>query len=242
MLDKPALAALVRLLFYPHILKKNLLYKVLVNLCENGKSRTDLFNLLLSILQDGSGDLASIDKSFAQMSVRHSKATAPQTPKAIGKQRVPSDYFGSMSLPQNDVVPELIVQRCLEALTYIVSSNELSSLFFLTEHELPVGLRRSSSKKGKGKEKQTPQTHYPIVLLLSLLDRASILRTPSIVESVVSLLATVTRPLSSLKDKDKKAEATPDTSAAGATAPPAPSAEPPTDAGGDQPSQVTESK
>ena len=242
LLDKPALAALVRLLFYPHILKKNLLYKVLVNLCENGKSRTDLFNLLLSILQDGSGDLASIDKSFAQMSVRHSKAIAPQTPKAIGKQRVPSDYFGSMSLPQNDVVPELIVQRCLEALTYIVSSNELSSLFFLTEHELPVGLRRSSSKKGKGKEKQTPQTHYPIVLLLSLLDRASILRTPSIVESVVSLLATVTRPLSSLKDKDKKAEATPDTSAAGATAPPAPSAEPPTDAGGDQPSQVTESK
>ena len=97
-------------------------------------------------------------------------------------------------------------------------------------------------KKGKGKEKQTPQTHYPIVLLLSLLDRASILRTPSIVESVVSLLATVTRPLSSLKDKDKKAEATPDTSAAGATAPPAPSAEPPTEAGGDQPSQVNESK
>lgn len=145
LLDKSALAALVRLLFYSHILKKNLLYKVLVNLCENAKSRTDLFNLLLSILQDGAGDLASIDKSFAQMSVRHSKATAPQTPKAIGKQRVPSDYFGSSSFPQDDVVPELIVQRCLEALTYIVSSNELSSLFFLTEHELPVGLRRSPS-------------------------------------------------------------------------------------------------
>lgn len=158
LLDKSALAALVRLLFYPHILKKNLLYKVLVNLCENAKSRTDLFNLLLSILQDGSGDLSSIDKSFAQMSVRHSKAAVPQTPKAVGKQRVPSDYFGSLSLPQNDVVPELIVQRCLEALTFIVTSNELSSLFFLTEHELPVGLRRNSSKKGKGKEKPAPST------------------------------------------------------------------------------------
>ncbi|CDO77710.1 hypothetical protein BN946_scf184969.g61 [Trametes cinnabarina] len=205
LLDKSALAALIRLLFYPHVLKKNLLYKVLVNLCENAKSRTDLFNLLLSILQDGSGDLASIDKSFAQMSVRHNKPTAPQTPKAIGKQRVSADYFGSIALPQNDVVPELIVQRCLEALTYIVSSNELSSLFFLTEHELPVGLRRSASKKGKGKEKQAPQTHYPIVLLLSLLDRPSILRTPSIVESVVALLATVTRPLASLKNKKEDA-------------------------------------
>ncbi|KAI0633753.1 hypothetical protein C8Q77DRAFT_809629 [Trametes polyzona] len=215
LLEKSALAALIRLLFYPHVLKKNLLYKVLVNLCENAKSRTDLFNLLLSILQDGSGDLASIDKSFAQMSVRHSKATTPQTPKAIGKQRVPTEYFGALSLPQNDVVPELIVQRCLEALTYIVSSNELSSLFFLTEHELPFGLRRTASKKGKGKEKQVPQTHFPIVLLLSLLDRPSILRTPSIVESVVALLATVTRPLASLKNKKEdnaegsKAAATP---------------------------------
>ncbi|KAL1945966.1 hypothetical protein VTO73DRAFT_1968 [Trametes versicolor] len=205
LLDKSALAALLRLLFYPHVLKKNLLYKVLVNLCENAKSRTDLFNLLLSILQDGSGDLASIDKSFAQMSVRHSKSTAPQTPKAVGKQRVPTDYFGSLSLPQNDVVPELIVQRCLEALTYVVSSNELSSLFFLTEHELPFGLRRSASKKGKGKEKPAPQTHFPIVLLLSLLDRPSILRTPSIVESVVALLATVTRPLAGLKSKKDEA-------------------------------------
>ncbi|KAI0829944.1 hypothetical protein BC628DRAFT_1314795 [Trametes gibbosa] len=204
LLEKSALAALIRLLFYPHVLKKNLLYKVLVNLCENAKSRTDLFNLLLSILQDGSGDLASIDKSFAQMSVRHSKGTAPLTPKAIGKQRVPSEYFGSLSLPQNDIVPELIVQRCLEALTYIVSSNELSSLFFLTEHELPFGLRRSASKKGKGKEKQAPQTHFPIVLLLSLLDRPSILRTPSIVESVVALLATVTRPLGGLKNKKEE--------------------------------------
>ena len=31
--------------------------------------------------------------------------------------------------------------------------NELSSLFFLTEHEVPVGLRCNFSRKGKGKEK-----------------------------------------------------------------------------------------
>ncbi|KAF9820248.1 hypothetical protein IEO21_01462 [Rhodonia placenta] len=205
LLDKSSMAILVRLLFFPQTLKKTLLYKVLVNLCENSKTRTDLFNLLLNILQDGSGDLASIDKSFAQMSVRPSKQPNPQTPKSVGKQRATSDYFGSLALAQGhtEIVPELIVQRCLEALTYIVSSNELSSLFFLTEHELPAGLRRHASKKGKGKEKQIPQTHYPVVLLLSLLDRPSILKTPSIVESVVTLLATVTRPLASLKDSSK---------------------------------------
>jgi E3 ubiquitin-protein ligase HUWE1 len=219
LLDKVGIAVLVRLLFFPQVLRKTLLFKVLVNLCENAKTRTELFNLLLSILQDGTGDLAAVDKSFAQMSFRNSK---PQTPKAAGKQKAGSDYLTALALPtlQNEAVPDLIAQRCLEGLTFIVSSNELSSLFFLTEHELPAGLRRSASKKGKGKERQIPQTHYPIVLLLGLLDRQSLLKTPSIMESVVGLLATVTRPLTSIKDVKKGPEAS--TSSAAPPAPPAP--------------------
>lgn len=205
LLDKVGVAVLVRLLFFPHVLKKTLLFKVLVNLCENAKTRTELFNLLLSILQDGTGDLAAVDKSFAQMSFRNSK---PLAPKSLGKQKAGPEYLTGLPLPnsQNEAVPDLIAQRCLEGLTYIVSSNELSSLFFLTEHELPAGLRRVVSKKGKGKEKQMPQTHFPIVLLLGLLDRQSLLGTPAIMESVVGLLATVTRPLASLKDHKKPEE------------------------------------
>jgi E3 ubiquitin-protein ligase HUWE1 len=205
LLDKVGVAVLVRLLFFPHVLKKTLLFKVLVNLCENAKTRTELFNLLLNILQDGTGDLAAVDKSFAQMSFRNSK---PPTSKALGKQKAGPEYLTGLALPssQNEAVPDLIAQRCLEGLTYIVSANEMSSLFFLTEHELPASLRRTASKKGKGKEKQIPQTHYPIVLLLSLLDRQSLLRTPAIMESVVGLLATVTRPLASLKDRKEPTE------------------------------------
>lgn len=203
LLDKSGIAVLVRLLFFPQISKKNTLFKVLVNLCENSKTRTELFNLLLNILQDGATDLAAIDRSFSQMTVRASKP--PQTPRTPGKQRAGSDYFSSLPVPHlpSEIVPDLIAQRCLEALTYIVTSNELSSLFFLTEHELPVGLKRPASRKGKGKEK-APQTQYPIVLLLGLLDRQSLLKTPSMLESVVSLLDTVTRPLTSLKDAQKK--------------------------------------
>jgi E3 ubiquitin-protein ligase HUWE1 len=222
LLDKGGVAVLVRLLFFPQVLKKNHLFKVLVNLCENAKTRTELFNLLLNILQDGTGDLAAVDKSFAQMSFRNSKAPNQQTPKAAGKQRAGSDYFSALALPniQNDANPELVAQRCLEALTFIVSSNELSSLFFLTEHEVPPGLRRAVSKKGKGKEKQMPQIHYPVVLLLGLLDRQSLLKTPSTMESVVGLLSTVTRPLTSIKDaKTKELEAMASTSEPSASAP-----------------------
>lgn len=193
LLEKNNVATLVRLLFFPQVLKKNTLFKVLLNLCENTKTRTELFNLLLSVLQEGSGDVAAMDKSFAHMSVRNSKSPSA---KAIGKQKAVSDTFNPLNLP-SDVVPELRARRCLEALTFIVDSNESSSLFFLTEHELPAALRKSS-KKGKGKERQT---HYPIVSLLSLLDRESLLKASSITESIVGLLASVTRPLTSLKEE-----------------------------------------
>jgi len=204
LLEKSNVATLVRLLFFPQILKKNTLFKVLLNLCENTKTRTELFNLLLSVLQEGSGDVAAMDKSFAHMSVRNSRSPSA---KALGKQRAMSDTFNPLNLP-GDVVPELRARRCLEALTFIVDSNESSSLFFLTEHELPAALRKSS-KKGKGKERQT---HYPIVSLLSLLDRESLLKASSITESIVGLLASVTRPLTSLKEEKLEDASTPSSS------------------------------
>lgn len=205
LLDKSGVASLIRLLFFPQILKKNLLFKVLVNICENSKTRTELFNLLLSILQNGPGDLAAVDRNLSQVTTRTPKPTSLQTPKSAGKQRAPPETGGSAAVTnlQNEPVPDLVAQRCLEALTYIVNGNELSSLFFLTEHEIPTGLRKAVAKKGKGKEKQAPHTHYPIVLLLGLLDRQSLLKTPSNMDSVVALLSSVTKPLISLKlDKE----------------------------------------
>ncbi|KAI6046227.1 hypothetical protein EDC04DRAFT_2888377 [Pisolithus marmoratus] len=222
LLDKSGVASLVRLLFFPQILKKNLLLKVLVNICENSKTRTELFNLLLSILQSGPGDLATIDRSFSQMTTRTQKASSQPTPKAAEKQRVPPELGSSASLTnQTDSVPDLVVQHSLDALTYIVSANELSSLFFLTEHELPAGLKKLSTKKGKGKEKQAPQTHYPIVLLLGLLDRQCLLKTASIMDSVVTLLSTVTKPLTSLKS-DKRDSSISDSNTVTSAAPVAP--------------------
>jgi len=202
LLEKPGIAALVRLLFFPQVSKKTLLFKVLVNLCENARTRADLFNILLGILQDGPADLAAVDRSFSQLTV-HNTLKAPAS-KSAGKQKATSEYLTALPSPSAriEAVPDLVVQRCLEGLTFIVTSNESASLFFLAEHELPVGLRRSTGKKGKGKEKQVPQTHYPIVLLLGLLDRQTLIRTPVIMESLVTLLATVTKPLTNLKTKE----------------------------------------
>lgn len=225
LLDKSGVAVLVRLLFFPQISKKNILYKTLVNLCENSKTRAELFNFLLNILQEGTGDLAAIDRSFTQMTIRNSKGPA-QLHRPAGKQKTGPEYLSSLPTHNSpsEVVPDLIAQRCLEALSYIVTSNESSSLFFLTEQEMAVGLRRHTSKKGKGKEKQAAQTQYPIVLLLSLLDRQPLLKTPSVLELVVNLLDTVTRPLTGLKVPQK-----PEAAAVSTTPQTQPSEEAPSD-------------
>lgn len=213
LLDKNGLATLVRLLFYPQLPRKNTLLKIFVNLCENSKTRAELLNLLLNILQDGTGDLAAVDKSFAQLSFRSRPQPSQATPKPSTKSKPSVDVMTSTSSSwqlSGESVPNLVVQRSLEALTFIVSTNESASRFFLTEHEIPSGLKRTSSRKGKGKEKPLPHVHYPIVPLLALLDGQTLLRTPSMMDSLAALLATVTRPLASLKDSNKKDDSSKD--------------------------------
>ncbi|WVQ94835.1 hypothetical protein IAU59_001918 [Kwoniella sp. CBS 9459] len=197
LLEKPGIASLVRLLFFPETLKKGHLFRVLVNLCENTTTRTDLLNLLLSVVQDGSGDLPAVDRSFQQMSLRGVASTPKATPKASTKPMdspaatavVPTGLFSHL---QTEHVPTFIAQRCFEALVYIVSSNAAAVTYFLTEHEQPVGLRKQS-KKGKGKP--IPQTKFPIVVLLGLLDRPLLAKTPGMMETVTILLQTITKPL-----------------------------------------------
>ncbi|KAI0073308.1 hypothetical protein K474DRAFT_232036 [Panus rudis PR-1116 ss-1] len=96
LLDKSMIALLVRLLFFLQVLWRNLLSKVLVNQYENSRTRMDIFNLLLSssILQDGTGDLASIDKSFAQLPFRITRCT----PQASTNAAVSSDYFALLNI------------------------------------------------------------------------------------------------------------------------------------------------
>ncbi|SCV71562.1 BQ2448_3150 [Microbotryum intermedium] len=205
LLDKAGLATLVRLLFFPQPLRRNSLQKVLVNLCENSRTRTELITLLLTILQDGTRDVSAVDKSFSQMSLRASKSLT--TSKDTPRRRAGLDTPGG-TLPHfpGESVPNLIAQRCLEALMYLVAASEQASLFFLAEQEL-----RRSWKKGKGKEKVVPHTTYPIIVLLGLLDRPALLKTQSMMDYLTNLTATITRSLSALQKKSAKASTGPET-------------------------------
>ncbi|CAJ0762368.1 8397_t:CDS:2, partial [Entrophospora sp. SA101] len=108
-------------------------------------------------------------------------------------------------------VPNLIAQRCLEALTFIVSYNEASVTYFLMEHENNIGLKRTNSRKGKEKQKSVT-SKYPVVILLSLLDRQVFIRNTSLMEQLMTLLSFVLRPLSSIAKNNQPNTTTTNTS------------------------------
>ncbi|KAF9935205.1 hypothetical protein FBU30_006290 [Linnemannia zychae] len=205
LVDKSSLATLVRLMFLPQPPSKNILNKLLANLCENSKTRTELLSLLLSILQDGGADLAAVDKSFAQMSLRGKPIVKAHHHKGKGTGTVPAPAPSAM-----DNVPNLVARRCFESLNYIVSLNSQAAQFFLAEHE-NVALKRSLSHKGKGKDKdKAVSSKYPIVLLLGLLERPTFVESSALMEQLMTLLSILCRPLATLakdeEDNDKQKE------------------------------------
>ena len=213
LLERPGIAALVRLLFFPAAFKKNHLFRVLTNLCANSVTRAELLNLLLSVIQDGSGDLPMVDKSFQQMSLKGVTTTPKSSAKSRSADSAPTlNLFAHL---QSDNIPTFIAQRCLEALSFIVSAYSPAVHYFLTEHEQAVGLKKPSSKKGKGKDKILPQTKFPIVILLGLLDRVNLLKVSGMMESLTALLATITRPLTTLKLPEAPKEDKPETTTGG---------------------------
>ena len=177
LLDRAGVTNLVRSLFFPK-LRRNTLHKIMLNLCENSKTRTELFNLLLSVLHDGTGDVALVDRGFSQLSFEPTKISTQTPTKPSSRPMTNTEHDSSLPHVQQEIPPDLVAQRCLDALAFVVMNNDTSSFFF-TEQELPAGLRKLS-KKGKGKEKRAPQSHFPMVLLLSLLDRQTLLKIPTI--------------------------------------------------------------
>lgn len=197
--DRSQLATLTRLLFVPQSISKALLNRLLLNLCENSKTRSDLLSLLVCILQDGSSDLASVDRSFTQLSILTGKPSHTQTEEST------EESTNQTKLDEN--APNLITQRCLEILYYVVTGNDRSLAYFLTENDSFGRLKRrhSISRKQQQKSKSSSSSlKYPILVLISLLDRPAFLNNTALMGQLMNLLATMCRPFPSLVKKYKE--------------------------------------
>lgn len=214
LVERPGVASLVRLLFFPlggHILGN--LHDLLLSLCSNKQNRLDILSMLLHLLQDASTDRYQLEKGFVHATNR-SRGPVPitntpikgnaQTPKTPSKVTLGS---GGAILKQ-EVSSVSVMQQAIDTLESLVANSGNVKYFFLSEHEFPVGQKRARSKsKGKEREKDAPREwKFPINLLLSLLERDIVKKDTATMEMYASLLHEVTRSLPALLKREKEKE------------------------------------
>ncbi|KAJ8122768.1 hypothetical protein ONZ43_g1119 [Nemania bipapillata] len=209
MLDKAGVATLLRLMFIN--MKggsiENSLKNVFKDVCENRQNRLEVISTLLQILQDGSTDVDAVERSFTHLSIKakqpKDKEAKTQTPQ--GLKRTFTNVTSHHPLQTtSETSPLLIVQQCLDLLCYLADQNVHVPSLFLTEHDAVVNnLKRSLSRKGKGKDNKAQK--YAINSLLSLLDRDLVMESSAIMDSLSQLLSRVTFPLLTLDRKQKEA-------------------------------------
>ena len=217
LLEKSGLATLIRLTFLRN--RPEALQDILLELCRHRQTRIEVVGLLLSILQEGSADVAAVERSFSQLSLKVKGQDQGVSPLK-SKTKMDSSFISHIS---GENSPTLIARHCLELLNHLIKNNHSLPFYFLTEHDSSAALKRVNSKKGKGKEVVTRESRYPINALLGLLDKSAILETKASTEEFARLLADVTKPLLSLQRKTPKKEDKPKETAA----PPAPENEQP---------------
>ena len=186
LVERGSLSALLKLLFTPEATTKNMVLRLLVNLSENSKTRSELITMLLSILAEGEDRLGASGK---------------------GKERARRKSTVGATF-QTESIPNFVTQCALEALVFMVDYNNQIINFMLTESESFAHnfskSTKSAIRRSKSKEKAHGGTKYPIVICLSLLEKSEFLENSSLMELLMRLLATTLRPLSKLGEKSTK--------------------------------------
>ncbi|KAK3304364.1 uncharacterized protein B0T15DRAFT_503638 [Chaetomium strumarium] len=209
MLDKAGVATLLRLMFITQQSNiRSYLFDVFGNVCENRQNRLEVVSSLLQILQEGTADMDAVERSFGQLSAkaRQQKDKDPKTPQSL-KRTSTSIGANSQLSGISEVSPLLVVQQCLDLLQELATKNAHIPSLFLTEHESVAStLKRSASRKGKGKDVNTKAHKYAINSLLGLLDRNLIMESSSVMQLLADLLNKVTYPLQALERRRREAE------------------------------------
>jgi E3 ubiquitin-protein ligase HUWE1 len=209
MLDKPGVATLLRLMFITQQSSiRNYLFDVFTHVCENRQNRLEVISTLLQILQDGSTDMEAVERSFGQLSLKakQPKDKDPKTPQSL-KRTFTNISTSTQMTGNSEVSPLLIVQQCLDLLQELATKNPHVPSLFLTEHETVAStLKRSTSRKGKGKDINAKAQKFAINSLLALLDRDLIMESSSVMQLLADLLNKVTYPLQALERRRKEAE------------------------------------
>lgn len=210
MLDKQGIATLLRLLFVSQQGSiRSSLFNIFANLCENRQNRLDVISSLLQILQDGCTNMDAVERSFAQISykAKQLKEKDAKTPHPLKRSLTGGTNNNGQFPASSEVSPLLIVQQCLDLLVELSKLNPHVPSVFLTEHETVAStLKRSLSRKGKGKDVNGKAQKFAVNSLLTLLDRNLVMESSAVMQVLADLLNKVTIPLQAIERRRKEAE------------------------------------
>ncbi|KAH8907116.1 E3 ubiquitin protein ligase TOM1-like protein [Coniochaeta sp. PMI_546] len=210
MVDKAGVATLLRLMFVNQQgTIRNALFNLLENICENRQNRLEIISTILQILQDGSTDMDAVERSFSQLSLKAKQPKDKDQQKTPGSIKRTLTTIGPIPAIQtnSEVSPLLVVQQCLDLLAELCRNNAHVPSLFLTEHEaFASSLKRSVSRKGKGKDINNKAQRFAINSLLALLDRNLVMESSAVMQLLADLLNKVTYPLQALERRRREAE------------------------------------
>ncbi|SMN20991.1 similar to Saccharomyces cerevisiae YDR457W TOM1 E3 ubiquitin ligase of the hect-domain class [Maudiozyma saulgeensis] len=188
LLDRTGIAALMKTIFIPQpYIKREMYHELFSRLCLSKQNRSDIINLLLLILTEGTCDQASLEKMYNVINSRGNRYTKPQ----CNSQR---------QLPP-DCTPLVVTNQTIEILQNLIDSDNRLKFFFITEHDnLMINKTLMKSKK----ENSVKNERWPIKYLVDLLDRKLITDETVLMDLLTNILQTCTKPLLAMVKNSKQ--------------------------------------
>ena len=182
LLDRPGIAALMKTIFIsqPYI-KREIYHELFYRLCSSKQCRSDIVNILLLILTEGTSDQHALERMYNTINNR-----ADRSGKTQGTT--------TKTLPP-DCTPLIVANQTIEILQSLIDTDRRLKFFFITEHD-NLMINRSFTK---GKKDGTLKTErWPVKYLFDLFNRKMITDEMVLMDLLTNILQVCTKPIPSL--------------------------------------------
>ncbi|KAG0659235.1 hypothetical protein C6P45_001886 [Maudiozyma exigua] len=179
LLDRTGIAALMKTVFIsqPYI-KREMYHELFARLCQSKQNRSDIINLLLLILTEGTSDQSSLERMY---NVVNGRACRSNKQQGIPSRQIPPDC-----------TPLVVANQTIEILQNLIDSDNRLKFFFITEHD---NLMLNKTLLKTKKENAVKSEKWPIKYLCDLLDRKLITDETVLMDLLTNILQTCTKPL-----------------------------------------------
>ncbi|CAB4255115.1 similar to Saccharomyces cerevisiae YDR457W TOM1 E3 ubiquitin ligase of the hect-domain class [Maudiozyma barnettii] len=179
LLDRTGIASLMKTVFIPQpYIKREMYHELFYRLCLSKQNRSDIINLLLLILAEGTCDQTSLEKMYNVINFRGNRSSKPQ---GNSQRQVPPDC-----------TPLVVANQTIEILQNLIDSDNRLKFFFITEHDNLMINKTSFKTKKEGPVKHE---RWPIKYLVDLLERKLITDETVLMDLLTNILQTCTKPL-----------------------------------------------